>query len=158
MRPWLIAIHLDKGANVNFYLWPDVSEWPMKTPAQINIEVFIRHRIGMVYGRNLFKMAEKPAEPLRPVIHHDHAFARVASRPPKEVVLMTAEGLGKSHLRAEEIDGAGLAVVLAKDGAAAAVFRTEPVVSSVHRLRHLAPTEVVRVDLRKQADGNAGAR
>ena len=49
------------------------------------------------------------------VVHDDDALTRVAARSPEEITLVPADGRRQPVARAEEIDGAGLTVILSKD-------------------------------------------
>jgi ribosomal protein S18 acetylase RimI-like enzyme len=69
------------------------------------------------------------------IIQNDHAFAGVAARSPDEIVLVSADRGRQSVFWAEEIDGSGLSVVLAEDGA------RDP--CDERRLVHIAPGQVV---------------
>ncbi len=87
-----------------------------------------------------------------PAFHHDHAFAGGAAGTPEEIVLMAADGGRQSVPRAEEIDGAGLPVVLSEDGGARADIGGQAVVHAGYRGGHVFPAELVGEELRQRTE------
>ena len=77
-------------------------------------------------------------EHLRPIVHHDHAFAGEAVRTPQIIVLVSADGAAfrYSILRAKAIDGPRLPVVLREDRRVGSLGKRERPVDRRHRGRH----------------------
>src|SRR5499427_4851627 len=92
--------------------------------------MLVRHRVRVRYLCNLPECGEDLGQPLRPVVHHDHALACVTMRPPQIIALVSANGaaLGNAVLRTKKIDGPGLPVVLPEDGGPGADVRCQAVV------------------------------
>src|SRR5579863_3241502 len=63
-------------------------------------------------------------------LEQDDVFAGVSSRSPIVVILMRADRLGQSVMRAEEVDGARSAVVVGEDCRVGALFRRERIVDA----------------------------
>jgi hypothetical protein len=84
------------------------------------------------------------------VAESQHGFAGVAIPAPVEVVLMAADGGGQAVYWAEDIHGAGFAVVAAEDGGAGAHVGRQSVVADGKAFNHLWPAEAVREYLRQR--------
>ena len=83
------------------------------------------------------------------IIEHDHAVPRIAPRSPEEPRLVTAERRRQAVAPAEEVNGAGLSVVLRKDAAIAAFLRGEPVPGDRSFGDDLFPAKLVGIMLRQ---------
>src|SRR5260370_42247318 len=91
-------------------LRPDLSQSPKLRPAaEVDVEMPVRQRIGVIDGRDFLNRVELFFQHVGSVPENDHALAGIAARAPVVVTLMSAEGIRQSHLRAQEINGAGLA-------------------------------------------------
>src|ERR1700728_1718372 len=85
--------------------------------ADVDVDLFFQ-RVGIVGGlANVFDVIEEALEILPAVVENDHAVAGVAARSPEKPGLSAAEGAGQAVAAAEEVDGAGLSVVLGEDAA-----------------------------------------
>src|SRR5258708_7887345 len=85
---------------------------------------------------------------LPPARHDDHAFAGVITRSPQEIILMAADRTRQAVLRTEEVDGAGLPVILSEDRGPRADVRRKIVVNPRDLRRHFLPAELVGEELR----------
>src|SRR5580700_8431027 len=73
-------------------------------------------RVGIVRrGADVFHVLPELFQNLFAVVEDDHAIAGVAARAPEKPGLMAAKRWRETLAGAEEIDGAGLAVVLGED-------------------------------------------
>jgi len=78
-------------------------------------------------------------------------LARFAVRAPEPVVVVAADGEGQAV--AEEVDGAGFAVVGAVDAGLLLVFGRERAIDARDLIDLFLPAEAVGVELRKDAAG-----
>ncbi len=85
-------------------------------------------------------------------IEDDDAFTGVAARPPKEIVLMSADGGRQSVFGTEEVNRPGLSVILAKDRGLGTYFGGKVVVDARNSRSHFLPTELVGIDLRQRPE------
>src|ERR1051326_4638308 len=81
-----------------------------------HVEMLVGHGVGMRHIAHLFDVIEDALQNFLAIVEHDGAFAGVVARTPQVIVLMRADRLGQAILGTEEVDRAGLAVVLAEDG------------------------------------------
>src|ERR1035441_7091955 len=87
-----------------------------------------------------------------PARHHNHAFSSSAARAPKKVVLVAADGGREAVFGTEEIDGAGLSVVLSEDGGARADVGGQAVVNARHGGGHFLPPELIGKKLGQRSE------
>lgn len=85
----------------------------------------------------------------------DDAFAGAAVGTPEEVALMSADGVGEAVFRAEEVDGAGLSVVLRKDAGLGADIEREGVEDAGGGGGHFGPAELVGEELRERSEAES---
>src|SRR5579859_2594850 len=81
-------------------------------------------------------------------LQQDQAFASVLTRSPVIVVLVRADRFRQSILPAEEVDGAGLAIIARQDSRFGAHLRRQRVINSRDGLHHLRPAKLVAEVLR----------
>src|SRR5262245_37174594 len=112
--------------------------------------MLVRHRVRVRYLCNLPECGEDLGQPLRLVVHHDHALAGATMGPPQIIALMSANGaaLRNAVLRTEKIDGSGLPIVLPEDSGLGAYVRCQAVVRTRDCGRHLLPAELIGEQLR----------
>src|SRR5215831_7769656 len=102
-----------------FELWPDFWQGAELGPsAQIDVKMLVRHRERVVDRADFFDARKFAGKGFVAVAHHDHAFAGIPARSPVIVILVSRKGGGQAHLGTEEINRAGLAIILSEDGAA----------------------------------------
>src|ERR1035437_2098034 len=80
---------------------------------------------------------------------NDHAFARKLARSPDPVVLVIANSFRQAIFRPEEIDGAGIAVIVGENRGLALFFRRKGAVVGGDGLCDLLPPEHVGIKLRE---------
>src|SRR5438067_3458161 len=81
---------------------------------------------------------------------NDDAFAGVVTRAPKPIVLVIANRLRQPVFLAEEIDRAGLAVIVRKDRGLRALLGRKRVVNPSNFARHFFPAEFIGEMLRQR--------
>ena len=88
------------------------------------------------------------------VANHDHAFARVRSRPPQPIALVSANRVGETVLPSKVIDSGRVTIVLPVNAAFRALFGRQPVVDERNGTGHLRPAEHVGILLRKLVEAH----
>src|SRR5215831_1547819 len=116
-----------------------------------HVAMLVRHRVWVVHARDLLHAYKQLLEALLAIIHEDHTFASVIARSPEEIALVTADRPRQSIFRPEEIDRAGLAIVLDKDRRLRSNIRRQTVVNARHRRDHFRPAKLGRIILRQGA-------
>src|SRR5471030_1382372 len=116
-----------------------------------DVEMLVGHGVGVINAGSLLHARETPLEILLPPMHHNDAFDGVVSRSPEEIILMPADGWRQAVFRTEQIDRAGLAVILPENRGPGANVRWQAVVNARDRGSHLLPSELVGIDLRQRA-------
>ena len=105
-----------RGSSVPvLHLRPQFLQRLLEPSAIEHVGMLVRHRVWVVHARDLLHARKQLLEALLAIIHDDHTFARVIARSPEEIALVTADRPRQSIFRPEEIDRAGLAIVLDKD-------------------------------------------
>ena len=85
--------------------------------ADVDVDLFFQG-IGIVGGlADVLDTIPKLFETFATVVEDDHTVAGIAARSPEKPGLVAAEGRRQSVAAPEEVDGAGLAVVLGEDAA-----------------------------------------
>ena len=92
------------------------------------------------------------------VTESENGFSSVAVVSPIEVVLMAADGEGKSVFVAQHVDCAGFAVICAEDRSALLLAGRERVVAGCKPFDHFRPAESIRKILGQWAGGVLGLR
>src|ERR1700679_1098388 len=98
--------------------WPELGEGAeFCAAADVDINLFFQS-VGIVGGlADVFDVSEEAFEIFPAVAENGHAVSRGPARSPENPSLMSAERAGQAVAAAEEVDGAGLAVVLGEDSA-----------------------------------------
>jgi len=79
------------------------------------------------------------------------ALACILARSPYPVVLMSSDGLREAVLWPEEVDGAGVSIVIGKDRGFSLLFRGKRAVVGRNGLSDLLPAEHIGVKLRQDS-------
>src|SRR5215471_10904227 len=87
------------------------------------------------------------------VVEDDHAIAGVVVRAPDPIGAVAAHGPGEAFTAAEEVDRAGLPVVLRKDAAVRALGCGDTVPGHCRLVGNLLPPKLIRVPLRQCCSG-----
>src|SRR5579864_834179 len=131
---------------------PDFVQGPLEAAAIIDVEMLVRHGVGVINAGDFLNVGKPRLEVILPPSHDDHTFAGVPTRPPEEVVLMRADGGRQAVFRTEQVDGSGLAVILAEDRGFRSDLRREVVIDARDGRRHLLPAKLVGKELRQRAE------
>ncbi len=83
------------------------------------------------------------------IAQHDNNLARVVTWSPQKIILMSADRLGQSILRAKEVDGSSLTIIVAEDRCAFLFLRGERMINARDGFNHSRPREFVSVVLRQ---------
>src|SRR5580658_273521 len=137
-----------------FYLGPELGEAAeLCAAADVDVDLFLE-RVGIVGGlANVFDVIPELFEAFPAVVEDNHTIAGIAARSPQEPGLMAAERCRQAVAAAEEVDGAGLAVVLGEDAAVFAVFDRDAVPGDGGFGDDFFPSELVGIPLREKNPG-----
>src|SRR4029434_4304869 len=97
------------------HLRPDLVQGPLRGAAIEDVDMLVRDGVGLINGADLRDVSETRLEVLLPSSHDDYTFASVATRSPKEVALMPADGGGETVFLIKPVDGARVVRTLAVD-------------------------------------------
>src|SRR6266566_1385976 len=112
----------------------------------------VRHRPWAAHDlAQIFYDSELLAFTVSSLIEHQHNFAGVIAWAPQKIILMARNCLGQIELSAEEINRAGLPVVLAENCSAFPVFRTQVMIDVRDRGDHFFPAELIGENLRQRS-------
>src|SRR5262249_21969152 len=110
-----------------------------RTLAKEDVDLFFQG-VGVLSGRaHIIHVVPEALENLSAVVEDDHAATGVATRAPEERGLVAAEGGREAGAATEEIDGAGLAVVLGEDAAIVALVDGDAIPSDSSFVSDLFP-------------------
>jgi hypothetical protein len=137
LRPYL----LERCLRVSSYIY-----WKV---------VFVGHAVIAVVRIHLLDVIEYRFETAKGNTDGDNHLAGTIPGSPDVVVVVSADGLRKVVLRAEEIDGPSLSVVAGEDAAFGPLFRRKIVVDTGYGRYHCLPTEPVGELLRELAHFSA---
>src|SRR5450759_1911707 len=91
--------------------WPDLVQGPLEAAAMEDVEMLVRHRVGVINAGDLLNGGETRLEILLPSSHDDDTFAGVATRTPEDVALMPADCGRQAVLGTEQVDSSSLPVI-----------------------------------------------
>src|SRR5437870_4179781 len=112
----------------------------------------VRHRPWAAYDlAQIFYESELLAFTVSSLIEHQHNFAGIIAWTPQKIILLAGNRLGQIERSAEEINRAGLAVVLAENGSTFPVFRTQMMIDVRDRGHHFFPTKLIGKNLRQRS-------
>ncbi len=111
---------------------------------------FPLQRVRIVGGlTQVFDALEVAFQDFWGIVKHDQAISRIAPRSPQKIGLVAAERRWKSVAAAEEVNGAGLAVILSENAAPCAFLWRELGVSLIDFGDNLFPSELISKVLRE---------
>src|SRR5215217_6028589 len=148
----MLGAHLvtDPGSVVMLNLRPYLLERRFRVSSHIYWKViFVRHAVLAVARIYLLDVIEHRFETAKGNTDGDNHLAGTIPGSPDVVVVVSADGLRKVVLRAEEIDGPSLAVVAGEDTAFGPLFRRKIAVDIGYGRYHWLPAEPVGELLRE---------
>ena len=136
------------------YLWPELGQGAeFRAAANENADLGFQG-VGIIHRcAHEFDVIEEFFQALSPVAEDDHAVAGIAARSPEEISAVAAESGRQAVGAAEEVDGAGLAVVLGKGAAVFPVFRGDAIPGFGGFGDDLLPSELIGIPLRECGSG-----
>src|SRR5260370_34883 len=133
-----------KTLTPSLQFWPERGKRPEFCATANKDGNLAFQRVGIVRGlARVFDVLEQALQDFTLIIQNDQAIPRIPSRSPQEIRLVPAERRWQTIAPPQEIDGAGLPVVLREDAAARPLFGREPAVSLIHCHDHLLPSELI---------------
>src|ERR1051326_6571058 len=135
---------------VFFHLRPGGFQIAGEAAAEENIEVLVAARVRMVNMTDRFNAAEMFTITAAGAPKNDHTLSIEISRAPQPISLVVADRLRQTEARPEEVDRAGLSVVVRKNRGARALIRRKRVVGARRFVRHCFPAEFVGEILRQR--------
>ena len=154
LDPTSTVLALARGLPPALHFRPELGKGAeFRTLAKEDVDLFFQS-VGVLSGRaHILHVFPEAFENLSAVVKDDHAVSGVATRAPEEPGLVAAEGRREAVAAAEEIDGAGLAVVLGEDAAIVALVDGDAIPSDSSFVSDLFPAELVGVPLRQCGPG-----
>src|SRR5438046_9225955 len=83
---------------------PELGWRGLQSAAIEDIEMLVGHGVGVIDSANLLDYCEQSLKHCLPVVHDDHAFIRVVTRPQKVITLLSPDGVRQAVLGANYID------------------------------------------------------
>src|SRR5262245_9586754 len=117
--------------------------------------ILLVHAPWIVMLARLLDAREKLREVVAIALQDDDDLARVFARPPEEMRLVRADRRGQPVSRPEQIDGAGLAVVLCEDRRPGSLVGRQGVIDARNVGDQLLPPELVPEQLRQRTPVHA---
>src|SRR5438270_12256602 len=113
--------------------WPERLQVPLQAAAEQNRACLVSIGVRNVQSCGDFDGGELLARiRFRHADQNDH-LTGVVARPPEKIILMATDGFRQAVARSEKVNGAGLAVVVAKNGGFGLLFRRQRVIDAGER-------------------------
>src|SRR5215212_4531899 len=147
------------GSVVVLKLRPGFFERHLRVAADVDGEVvLVRHAVLAPHRIRLFDVAEHGLEEFGREADADHDLPGATSWSPQIIVVVAADGFGKTVPGAVEVHGRGLAVVAGEDAGFGLLLRRQPVAYPGDGPHHVLPTQPVGEVQRELVDLGAPAR
>src|SRR5919199_6321988 len=150
----MFVTHLlaDPGSTIVPNLWPYLLEGHLRVSSDIYWKViFVWHAVLAVARIHLLDLLKHRLETAKGNTDGDNHLIATVPRSPDVVVVVSAYGLGKVVLRAEEIYRPGFPIIAGKDAAFGPLFRRKIPVDTGYRCYHILPAKPVGELLRELA-------
>src|SRR5215212_4486845 len=147
------------GSVVVLKLRPSFFEWHLRVAADVDGKVvLVRHAVLAPHHVGLFDVAEHVFKGFERDADADHDLSVATSWSPKIIVVVAADGIGKTIFGAVEVHRRGLAVIAGQDAGFALLLRRQPVAYAGHGTHHVLPAQPVGEVQRELVDLSTSAR